>query len=184
MNFDELTNGQSSTRQKATANSGPMRSYCSPRNVTVAKVERAFVAHCESCPIGREYRMGVSNGTTGVGCNQAKTGGRPAGQPLMVFASVVGMQSGIKQVQPLTWTIELVCNHRCKWPPIGHQSWCGEFRHRTQGTLSFLCVDRPLTDRTFAFRPLRRTGSSPVGASRPNLCPPQAIASRRDAPRL
>jgi hypothetical protein len=57
MNFDELINGQSSTRQKATANSGPMMSYCSPRNVTVAKVEQAFVAHCESCPIGREYRM-------------------------------------------------------------------------------------------------------------------------------
>jgi hypothetical protein len=33
-------------------------SCCSPRNVIVAKGERApFAAHCESLPIGREYRF-------------------------------------------------------------------------------------------------------------------------------
>ena len=40
------------------AASGSIMSCCSPRNVIVAKVERVpFAAHCESLPIGREYRF-------------------------------------------------------------------------------------------------------------------------------
>jgi hypothetical protein len=122
---------------------------CSPRNVTVATWELAFVAPCEGLPIGREYRF-VATPQRYSGVTLRDSSQTPFSSP---WYSITTEANGIVGRESTQWTGPLQLQRQLPLPPRGRQphTWALDllglvFIKRTRCEWIVPCLRPPFVD--------------------------------------